>query len=87
LEGMAGGSAGGDGRRSERKRNRKVGWRRKSKAGAKVGSDGWLKAQAGNGPEDLLKDLTVDEGLEVEVGRQSRREAADASRRLIGRRS
>jgi len=44
---MAGGSAGGDGRRSGRKRNRKVGWRRESKAGGKVGSEGWLKAQAG----------------------------------------
>jgi len=47
LEGMAGGSAGGDGRRSGRRRNRKAGWRRKSKAGGKVGSEGWLKAQAG----------------------------------------
>jgi len=86
LEGMAGGSAGGDGRRSGRRRNRKVGWRRESKAGGKVGSEGWLKARAGNGPEDLLKDLTVDEGLEVEVGRQSRRWIEDASRRSIGRR-
>lgn len=86
MEGMAEGSAGGDGRRPGRKRNRNVGWRRKSKVDGKVGLDGWLKAQAGHGPEDLLKDLTVDEGLEVAVGRQSRREAPDASRRLIGRR-
>lgn len=86
MEGMAGGSASGDGRRPGRRRNRKVGWRRKSKAGGKVGPDGRLKAQAGYKPEGLLKDLTVDEGLEVVVGRQSRREAADASRRSIGRR-
>jgi len=50
--------------------------------GRKVGSRRKLE----NGPEDLLKDLTVDEGLEVEVGRQSRRWIEDASRRSIGRR-
>jgi hypothetical protein len=83
---MAGGSVGGDGRRPGRRRNRKVGWKRKLKAGRKVGPDGRLKAQAGNKPNGLLRDLTVDEGLEVVVGRQSRREAADASRRSIGRR-
>jgi len=90
LEGMAGGSASGDGRRSGRRRNRKAGWRRKSKAGGKVESEGWLKAQAGNGPEDLLKDLTVDEGFEVEgwkaePERSSRRESeADWKARLKG---
>jgi hypothetical protein len=73
LNGMAGESAGGDGRRPGRRRSRKVGRRRKSKAGRKVGSEGRSKAQAGDGPEDLLKGLTVDEGLEVEVGRQSRK--------------
>jgi len=83
---MAGESAGGDGRGSARRRNRKASWRRKSKGSGTVGSEGKLKAQAGDRPEDLLKDLTVDEGLEVVVGRQSRREAADASRRSIGRR-
>jgi len=77
---MAGGSAGGDGRRPGRKRNRKVGRRRKPEAGRKVGSEGKLKAQAGDGPEDLLKGLTIDEGLEVRLeGR-----AGDWSKTQVG---
>jgi hypothetical protein len=58
LEGMAGGSAGGDGRRSVERRNWKVSRRRKPRVGRKVGSEGCLKAQAGEQQDGWPLDLT-----------------------------
>jgi len=46
-----GGSAGGASRRSMRRRNRKVDWRRESKVDWTVELEDRLKAQAGDGSE------------------------------------
>jgi len=60
LEGMAGGSAGGDGRRSFERRSRKVNWWRKLQVDRKVGPEGWSKAQAGEQQDGWPLDLTAD---------------------------
>jgi len=54
---MAGGSAGGDGRRSFERRSWKVGRRRKLLVDRKVGPEGWLKAQAGEQQDGWPLDL------------------------------
>jgi hypothetical protein len=50
---MAGGSAGGDGRRSVERRSRKVSRRRKPRVDRKVGPEGRSPAQVGDESEGL----------------------------------
>jgi hypothetical protein len=50
---MAGGSAGGDGRRSVERRSRKVSRRRKLRVGRKVGPEGRSPAKVGDESEGL----------------------------------
>jgi hypothetical protein len=101
LEGMAGGSAGGDGRRSVERRNPKVSRRRKLRIGRMVGPEGCWKAQAEERQDGWPLDLTpifsrrlrwkaTPEGRQTtQVGGQLESEAegtnGGASRRLAGR--
>jgi hypothetical protein len=57
---MAGGLAGGDGRRPVERRSPKVSRRRKLRVDRKVGSEGWSKAQAGEQQDGWPLDLTDD---------------------------
>jgi hypothetical protein len=83
---MAGGSAGGDGRRSVERRSQKVGRRRKPRVGRKVGPEGCSKAQAIEQQDGWPLDLTADIQSEVTLEGDAGRSADDASRQSIGKR-
>ena len=94
---MAGGSAGGDGRRSVERRSRKVGRRRKPQVGRKVGPEGCSKAQAveqqDGWPLDLMPIFSrrlswkaTPEGWQTTQVGNRRKLVADESRQSIGKR-